>query len=602
MSKSTIIKLRQDEGSYIMQNGSFKTTLSQPVTINKGDVIQLKNAFLDTATDVIKIDRPIDITISGVRYITNTKEDNMADRSSGAHPGAKIYEPAASYTGTDKGDGLKYFESVTATAQNGDEHCLSFTYRMQANSVRIKATTFKFSYTDLNGVTQFCQYHEPFSLQNERTFDLNEKHKTLGISCRGTSFKILHPTARECHNQGIEHRTMSFEYAAVKPTNGDVYLIPNVRSFTYNLASGLYAPGEIAQILTDEMSRADSNGSIGNNPNIGAADSLFPVNSAFLGTVGQIADEDAKLNTNTKFVAEDGSKFMGYLTSGGAPAFNLGTGEDAYIGASETVLEFDEDTNKMRFKSLHTPLFVDQTTGQANGVPGVQFIGTTGNVALQYSGFAIQNLEPQSFWAEQLGVSAEIIPVFHDEPNPLVTTEAGNPMGNGLGTGVSVHVKSCSQSKEGITTTGAFEGLAISMKTDVDFMQPLRTGDVATDISSTLYFDKIFNSGFTDHGFFMISVGGIGQDLRAGMESNFTGNAKNQDSRSIQAIVGSYFSNGAFTQSGTESSIMYRHENDVPMVLSELETRVLLPTMELPDTHQLGDRNCIFLEVIKSIE
>jgi len=52
----------------------------------------------------------------------------------------------------------------------------------------------------LNGVTQFCQYHEPFSLQNERTFDLNEKHKTLGISCRGTSFTILHPTARECHN------------------------------------------------------------------------------------------------------------------------------------------------------------------------------------------------------------------------------------------------------------------------------------------------------------------------------------------------------------------------------------------------------------------
>ena len=66
----------------------------------------------------------------------------------------------------------------------------------------------------------------------------------------------------------------------------------------------------------------------------------------------------------------------------------------------------------------------------------------------------------------------------------------GNPMGAGLGTGVSVHVKSCSQSKEGITTTGAFEGLAISMKTDVDFMQPLRVGDVATDISSTLYFDK----------------------------------------------------------------------------------------------------------------
>jgi len=599
MSKSTIIKLRQNDASFVQQNGSFKTTLSQPITIAKGDVVQLKNAFLDTSTDVIKLDNDTDIVISGVRYITNTKEDNMHDRSSGAAPGAKIYEPVASYTNTNTGDGLKYFESITATAQNGDEHCIEFTYRMQASAVRMKATTFKFSYTNLNGETEFIQSHQPFSVKGERTFNLNSKNPTLGISCRAESFKVVHPTLKECHNQGIEHSTMFFTYSSVKPTNGDTYLIPKIRDFTYTLPSGLYAPNEIAQILTDEMSRADSNGSIGNNPDIGANDSLFPVNSAFLGTIGQIADEDAKLGTNTKFVSEDGTKFMGYKTGGLAPALNITGGVDAYIGASETVIEFDADTNKMRFKSLHTPLFVAQTAGEANGVPGVQFIGTTGSVALQYSGFTIQNLEPQSFWADQLGVSAEIIPIFVDEPNALVTTAAANPMGTGLGTGTSVHVKGCSQTKEGITTTGAFEGLAIAMKTDVDFMQPLRTGEVATDVVSTLFFDKIFNTGFADHGFFMISVGGIGQDLRAGKESNFT-TAKNQDSRSIQAIVGSFYSNGNFTQSGSESAIMYVHESDTPLVLSELETRILLPSMELPDLDQLGERNCIFLEVVKS--
>ena len=90
MSKSTIIKLRQNDASFVQQNGSFKTTLSQPITIAKGDVVQLKNAFLDTSTDVIKLDNDTDIVISGVRYITNTKEDNMLNRSFGAYPGSKI--------------------------------------------------------------------------------------------------------------------------------------------------------------------------------------------------------------------------------------------------------------------------------------------------------------------------------------------------------------------------------------------------------------------------------------------------------------------------------------------------------------------------------
>ena len=60
MSKSTIIKLRQTDASFVQQNGSFKTTLSQPISIEKGDVVQLKNAFLDTSTDVIKLDNDTD--------------------------------------------------------------------------------------------------------------------------------------------------------------------------------------------------------------------------------------------------------------------------------------------------------------------------------------------------------------------------------------------------------------------------------------------------------------------------------------------------------------------------------------------------------------
>ena len=602
MSSSTIIKLRQKDASYVEQNGSFKTTLNNPLTINQGDVVQFKNCFLDTSTDIIKVDSPIDIVIGGVRYITNTKEDNLANRFDGAAGGSKLYEPEAAYTGLGNGDGLKYFESLTATAQNGDEHALSFSYQLASNSIRMKACDFKFEYTDLTGQTAHMSFHEPFSFRGIRTVNFNSKHPDRGIACRGTSVKVIQPTKKECHHLGINFDSIRIEYAAIKPTNGQAYLVPKIRNFTYTLPEGLYAPGEIAQILTDQMSRADSNGAIGNNPAIGNANALFPVNSAFLGTIGQIANDDALNGTNTKFVAEDGSKFMGYNTGGGGAAqtLNIAGGIDAYVGASETILEFDEDTNKMRFKSLHTPIFVNQTSNTAtDGVAGAQFIGNTGVTALQYSGFILQNLEPKEFWTNQLGVSNEIIPMFHDETAGLTTTQAGDPMGAGLGTGTTVFVKSVSNVKEGTTTTGAFEGLDLALKTDKAFMQPLRTGNVATDVLSTLFFDKIFNTGFAQDGFFMIDIKGITQDLRGSIETNFSGNNQSQDSRSIQAIVGSYYSNGNFTQAGAESSITYEHTSQTPLVLSEIETRILLPDMSKPDEHELGDRNTVFLEIIR---
>jgi len=605
MSSSTIIKLRQKEASFVEQNGSFKTTLNNPLTVNQGDIIQFKNCFLDTSTDIIKVDSPIDIKIEGVRYITNTKEDNVAGRFEGVAGGVKFYEPQASYTGAGNGDGKKYFESITTTTVNGDEFALSFRYRLAPNAIRMKATDFKFEYIDLAGNTQHLSYHEPFSFKGQRVVNFNKKHADQGIAVRGTSVKIIQPTKSDCRHNGIDFESIVVEYKTVAPTNGLTYLVPKLRSFEYTLPEGLYAPGEIAQLITDEMSRADSAGAIGSNPQIGNANALFPVNSAFLGTIGQIANDDNLNGTNTKFVAEDGSLIMAYNVGAGgaAQALDVPNGDDAYVGASNTVLEFDENTNKMRFQALHTPIFVSQTgagAGDSNGQQGVQFIGATGVSALQYSGFVIQNLEPREFWFDQLGVSNEIIPQFHDETATLTLTQAGNPMGAGLGTGTVVNVKSCSEVKEGITTTGAFEGLSLALNTNRNFMQPLVTGDVQTDVSSTLFFNKIFNTGFAQDGFFMISINGISQDLRGSLESNFTTNTPNQDSKSIQAIVGSYYSNGNFTQAGGESSITYEHTSETPLVLSEIETRVLLPDMTKPGVSELGDRNCIFLEVIRN--
>jgi hypothetical protein len=471
---------------------------------------------------------------------------------------------------------------------------------MAPNAIRMKATHFKFEYIDLTGTVQHFSTHQPFSFKGERVVNFNESHPTKGISCRGTSFKVIKPTKKDCHSNGINFDSIEINYSAVKPTNGDIYLVPKVRSFEFTLPQGLYSPTEVAQILTDNMSVANSAGPIGNVPAIGNANALFPVNSAFFGTIGQIANDDALNNTNTKFVAEDGTLIMGYET--GASGLNVNAGGDAYVGASETVLEFDTNTNKMRFKLLHTPIMVGQNSDTSNdGTMGAQYISDSGIASLQYSGFILQGLEPTEFWEDQLGVSAEIIPSFHDEPIKLTMTAGGDPMGPGLGQGTQVSVKSCSNVKEGETTTGVFNGLSNPVSNSKNFMQPIRTGNLASNVLSTLFFDKIFNTGFATDGFFFVDIkAGIQQDLRGSIESNFTPGMPIQDSRSIQAIVGSYYSNGNFTESGSESSIVYEHTSETPLILSELETRILLPNMNKPDPNQLGDRNTIFLEIIKA--
>ena len=72
MEKSTILKLRQQEASFIETNGSFSTTLQQKVLLEEGDVVKLHSAFIDTTTEsIISIPDPIEISLTCIKYFDN---------------------------------------------------------------------------------------------------------------------------------------------------------------------------------------------------------------------------------------------------------------------------------------------------------------------------------------------------------------------------------------------------------------------------------------------------------------------------------------------------------------------------------------------------
>ena len=51
MSSTTILQLRQDEATDVSKNGSFKTLLDFPITIDEGDEVVIKSVFLDTTVE-----------------------------------------------------------------------------------------------------------------------------------------------------------------------------------------------------------------------------------------------------------------------------------------------------------------------------------------------------------------------------------------------------------------------------------------------------------------------------------------------------------------------------------------------------------------------
>ena len=71
-------------------------------------------------------------------------------------------------------------------------------------------------------------------------------------------------------------------------------------------------------------------------------------------------------------------------------------------------------------------------------------------------------------------------------------------------------------------------------------------------------------------------------------------------SNRVQGIMGKYFTSGNFLQSQGQGAIVYQHEGD-PVLLSDLSVAIRNPDMTLPARNDLGEKNSIFLEVIKQV-
>ena len=69
---TTILRLREEESTPTIHNGTYTTTLSKPIVIEEGDSIQIKSAFIDTASEsTVTVDEDFTATLTTAKYFTN---------------------------------------------------------------------------------------------------------------------------------------------------------------------------------------------------------------------------------------------------------------------------------------------------------------------------------------------------------------------------------------------------------------------------------------------------------------------------------------------------------------------------------------------------
>ncbi len=597
MENSTLIKLRQLESSDVTQNGAYNISLKENVTLEQGDIVKLHTAILDTSTEsfiTLNEDTPIEMDVAN--YVRNYKFNHPITQHfqitiNDSQPDLNMYYPCFE-TGI---SGNEYLVTEVICYAHDDERTdpitLDYSYTDPATSSKATGTINVPSFKGINHVS--LGFRVPMNklisgrditLLNSDS-DLHSHHLSDSKGANGRPFFVVsqtplpNPSGNEVHNN-IFTRTLSF-------------IIP----------AGRYYPAEIAQIINDQMSALGSIGQVGYN----VAENKYPVESPFMNTLHQLnhlvtgstasGGLDKKINYNPTI--PEASQLPTQLMNYNVSALNSAT--DPVIGANEISLNYDENLRKLNFDALHMPFYVGTGGAGGNGQPGLTYPDIAaklqpksgGGVLVphepqpSYGGAFFTRLSPTNFWTRQLGFEGLV--VTPGTSSQLLTGRTD------LSSAVLPDIYPLTlQLTPGQNIVTSFEGLDnIIPKTATAYLPVL--GEVSQPLTTPIVSAREFDVPNNDEGYYLIEVGmNIPQKMIGGFGSGVNATTSNK----VQGIMGKYFTAGNFLQSQGQGAIVYEHEGD-PVLLSDLAVTIRNPDMTLTADNDLGEKNSIFLEVIK---
>ena len=578
------LELRQSDANKVNSNGDYETNLARQITINDGDIVQLKSCFLDTVNDQnITITDDLTLQLVNGVYITDWlysdtfKEDWVL--ANGTIPSnTNLVSPS--------GNNFIPYKVVGSGPSSQFEYIDYAIYTTNNNTAASGNLGVTYEYVDINGNTQFY---------NSTLYWANRRGTVLPNNPANTIWDPVNIIAKIGTFQAIDPTPAIFDFLNVIPngySSSPVVLNETIQPwlFTTNISvpKGSYTPTEIATLISKELSK---NTTPANGKMVGSnflfESSQFDAGAPNPdGTAGTIANQ-------TEFIS---AKFNPDGTLAEGIRFKFVADKSMFIGSSQMALEFNPDNNKFNFTYLHTPMY-DATNGSAISVRYINKlldptqplldITTNGGVFFTSLSATDSNGKFVDFWGNILGFDVASICV---NTTPRLTNIFGD---------TTSKYYLLDNLVQGQNVTGGYIGLDTAVvKGSTSWylgQTPPTAPNAQAGVNSTLSDTVTIESKIP-----YIQLTDSFSHYLLQLDINFYNTFVGVDNyRTLNAIVNKYYNYGSYTFGDPDSALTYVHKG-APLYLKSIKTRILTPSKQLDKT--LGSDNTIYLSVIKPIQ
>ena len=621
-------------------NGQYTTNIQQKITLEEGDSIIMKSAFIDTqaaSNQKIIIEKDLTLTMEFVPYLMNQFN---AD-----------YQTSNTLSGTNVNDGLPYLlcNEVDTTAGNLRTLNPAASDTPKFNGVNFICSNTNSGEVSWGGFIATLHYVDAEGQNRTQTrqipsFKFNASdpaeytaHFPAIFDSTGIT-RITGPTGVELAPQNASGGANSFNNTQIDFDNLTTGW-PNSDSFsraitadktfeaqqfsrTITIKAGNYDPNELCDTFNREAERVSDVGLV--YPS-NLTDNKFlqqiqipiatPADDKKHFFVNPTASRDLDMNTNAEF----DYRFR-YATQPAAP---LPTLNALLVGASQVTLSWEEATQTFEFEYLHMPFYSGQN--EAVGYfQGKKFTNSTDVGTDPYpevlrtvnrnSGVLFTELQAvdsdgatSHFWDRILGFDLRvkvdgkinedsILFQYAHEINYDIDTGTRPIVFKPSGLYIPTIGKQFTAGYQGIDTVVTKKDISIT-QAGFPFVNDFGSGGNNSGFDlSTLQKTSPISAGkniltaadSSNFGYYLVEV-----------QSNFQTNLINEDSnmRSTMGIVSRYYVKDSYTSAGEEASLLYTHKGE-PMILSSFNIRIKDSDRELAT--DIGPDSTVFLQIVKA--
>ena len=601
MEKSTVIELSRWTADNTVSNAEWTNHLSTPVVINNGDIISVRNSYIDTTlttTTSIEIEEDIILTLNVIYYINNTGVGIYYTifNSSGGVPKPTIlttynamnaFEPTYQLNGP---DGLPYvlvYDAPDIPALNGkpvvETIYINIPKNVYEKTALAELITKQLELVNIQPTNEIMS--EPSQLFTNGTVSPES-------TTDGTFFNFTQPTSKPDPTKVVTTIQKQIYYG--------ININNKQKLFFYNSTNQLTACKLVP--MTD-------NPNYENISHLPAGTIITPLMNTTIAS-NQIIPQ-VSYGSDTYYLYDAG-----------------------FIGANQMSIVYDVNSNRFSFEYMHTPIiqggnqgggvevcmsFTNQIGYTSNGNPlnkRISYLTSSSGLMIvnAYTKYNPEEITEDNFLT-QIGFKLndiidleDLYDVFNGNNNMLsptynkfkytnflkYTTRNYAPMGILSQQGEIVTIPSIVPNKDNVVFSMTINPSIFFTTFDNDGTFPYKYRGAGFSVAESNITIQITasnpaKSSNQNTGHFLLDL--------SSYPSNYVNNQKTYN---IKSIIGNYYlSQNSFCE-GTYEPLIYQHIGE-PIVLSRIDVKIMSPYTKQAATN-LGTNSSVYLQITNQIQ